>query len=468
MVLTAHLSASAAELERRGAELAAEGVRFAHMQFPLMSGTLRSKLAPLAKAASPKASGFNAALYTLTHGDGEPIGDVVFEAAIAGVHNGYPDILSVADPATLVRIPWRSETAAVILNTFMLDGTSCPIDVRARLADLELRASALGYGTKFAYEYEVFLFHGDDDAVKEGRYGDLVPYGGEPGVYDHLRHPGFEALGREFMDRMGSIGAEVVSFHTEYGRGMAEFAMAPASVVAAADNAARARLYLAELCEERGLVVTFMARCTAQGVESSSGAHVHQSLTSDGESAFAASADGGLSDTGRHYVGGLLRTLSDTHVVFRPTVNSYRRMSREEWSPEDASWGVESRMSAVRAVTVPSASAVRIEHRVSGADADPYLVALAMLGGGLRGIEQRIEPGEPGTGSAEDPRFAALPRTLQASVEAFESSEVAREIFGRELVEHYTASRRAELAAFETWLGQNVTEFEFRRYFRAH
>ena len=467
MVL-ADLSARAAELDGRGKELAAEGVRYVDAEFPITTGVLRSKLIRLEKAVSPKPAGFNAALLALTHGDGEPIGDVVFEAAIAGVHNGYPDILSIVDPATLVRTPWRPETAAVMLNTFMPDGSPCPLDVRARLADMEMRAASMGYVTKFAYEFEAFIFHGDDELIRQGRYSELVPYGPVPGVYDALRHPGFEALGREFLHRMHSIGAEVVAFHTEYGRGMVEFAMAPAPALAAADNAARARLYLAELCEERGLVVTFMPRFTARGVESSIGMHVHQSLTAEGDYAFAASEDGGLSDVARHYVAGLLHTLPETHVIFRPTINAYRRMSREEWAPEDASWGIESRMSAVRAVTFPSAGAVRLEHRVAGADANPYLVAIAALGGGLYGIEHRLDPGEPGTGSGQDPRFAPLPRTLEASLELFDESEFARDIFGRELVEHWSASRRAELAAFDTWLSQNITEFEFRRYFAAH
>jgi glutamine synthetase len=468
MLLTEELSARSAELAGRGKALAADDVRYVHLQFPTMAGALRSKLSPLEKVVSSKPIAFNSALLALTHGDGEPIGDVVFESAISGVHNGYPDILSVADPETLVRTGWRDGVAAVLINTFMPDGSPCGLDVRARLADLEMRAASMGYGTKFAFEFEAFMFHGDDQLMREGRYNELLPYGPVPGVYDQLRHPGFEGLGREFLDRMHSIGADVVAFHAEYGRGMFEFAMAPASALAAADNALRARLYLAELCEERGLAVTFMARFTAQGVESSSGLHVHQSLTADGDYAFAASDEGGLSEVARQYVGGLLHTLPEMHVVFRPTINSYRRMNREEWAPEDASWGVESRMSAVRAVTFPAAGAVRVEHRVAGADANPHLIAIAMLGGGLYGIEHRLDPGDPGTGSSEDPRFAALPRTLEASLELFEESELAREIFGRELVEHYAASRRAELAAFDTWMGQNITAFEFRRYFGAH
>jgi glutamine synthetase len=393
----------------------------------------------------------------------------VFESAFAGEHNGWPDVLSLPDPASVVRLPWRPETAAVILNWLMPDGSPCPLDMRGRIADLEERAAALGFETRFAFEYEVFMFEADDAALSAGRYGDLRPYGRDLGYCDHLRHPGFESFAREFMDRMAAIGVGVASFHTEYGRGMAEFALAPKTALAAADGAARARLYLAELCEERGLMATFMARCTALGTESSTGAHVHQSLVRDGENAFATTDGGAVSETALHYLGGLLHTLTDFNVVFRPTVNSYRRGNRGEWSPVDRSWGYENRTSAVRAMTRPAPGGARLEHRVSGADVNPWLVVLALLGGGLHGMQEKLDPGEPDTsGADQNGRFERLPATLPESIDAFERSALAREILGPGLVEHYVASRRAEEAAYQAWLAETVTEFEFRRYFEAH
>lgn len=472
MNLAEEIERRAPELERLTGELAAQGARFAHVQFPTFPGGLRSKLAPLDKALHAGEHGFNAAIFGLMHGDGNPGGDVVFESAFSGAHNGWPDVLSLPDPATAVRLPWRTDTAAVILNTFMLDGSVCPIDVRAAIARQEDRAAALGFETRFALEYEVFLFHADAQAMAEGRYAELRPFGRDLGYCDHLRDPSFEDFARTYMERLASIGIGVAGLHTEYGRGMAEFALTPLPALAAADAAARARLYLAELCEERGLVATFMARCTALGTESTSGAHLHQSLVRDGANAFAATGDDGrpeLSQIARHYLGGLLATLPDLHVVFRPTVNSYRRMNRDEWTPVDVSWGVEHRTCAVRAVTHPFPGGVRLEHRVSGADTNPYLVVLASLGGGLHGIEHALEPGSPGTaGATEAAHREPLATSLSASTDAFAASGVAAEIFGPELVEHYVASRRAEVDAYQTWLDGHVTEFEFRRYFEAH
>ena len=295
-----------------------------HVQFPTLPGALRSKMTPLEGALSTHEHGFNAAIFGLTHGDGNPRGDVVFESAASGSHNGWPDVLSLADPGSALIIPWRPATGAVIINTYEPDGRVSPLDLRARLAEQEQKAAELGYGTRFAMEYETFLFQADDDALAEGRYQDLKPFGRDLAYCDHLRHPGFEDFAREYILRLKSIGIGIASFHTEYGRGMVEFALTPKPALEAADAAARARLYLVELCEENGLLATFMARCTAMGTESTSGAHLHQSLEQDGTNAFASEGNGDgpeLSEVARHYLGGLLDTMRDFQVIFRPTVN---------------------------------------------------------------------------------------------------------------------------------------------------
>jgi glutamine synthetase len=468
LALGDYLEGRAAALGEQREALKADGVRYAHVQWATFPGSLRSKLAPAGKALAADPHGFNAALLATTHGDGNPAGDVLFDAPVSNMANGYPNILSLPDPGTVVRLPWREATAAVLINLFENDGRPCPLDLRALVRDVEDRARELGYETRFAYEFELFLFEGDDDLVRAGRHAELVPYGRDFGIYDHLRHPGFEALAREFMDRLAAIGITVAAFHTEYGRGMVEFALAPLGALAAADAAARAKLYLAELCEERGLLATFMARCRAPGTEGTSGAHLHQSLLSDGENAFA--GEGGLSDTARHYLGGMLATLPELHVVFRPTVNSFRRVNREEWSPVEASWGYDTRTCAIRAMTFPAPGGVHLEHRVSGADVNPHLVVAACLAGGLHGIEHAIEPSAPSAGDpgSENGRHVPLTTTLPDAIDAFEASAFARELLGAELHRHYADSRRAEWAAFQGWLDSHITGFEFARYFEAH
>lgn len=454
------------ELERLARELSAAGVRYMQVQFADLLGSLRTKICPLAKGLAPEGDGLNTALFSCNHGDGEPVGVPVFEAPVAGFGNGFPNYIAIADPATVVRLPWQPDTAAVITNATRTDGAACPLDARGQLAAIERQATVLGFETRFALEYELCIFDADDELHEQGRQALLKPWGRSLLNYDLLRTPGFESLARELIDRLTGIGIGVAAVHTEYGRGMIEYALAPLPALAAADAAVRSKLYLKQLCEERGLVATFMARCRPVGRESASGAHHHQSLRRDGRNVFHEPGSALLSETGRHYAGGLLQTMRDLHVLFRPTVNSYRRMDRLAWSPEDVSWGMENRCTALRGITIPAETSARVEHRVPGADVNPYLTIAAMLAGGLHGIRNRIDPGPPCRGDPlVEGSFVRLPRTLPDSTAAFRQSAFARAAFGDEFVEHYAMSRDAEWQAWLGWLDSHVTEFEYRRYF---
>ena len=214
--------------------------------------------------------------------------------------------------------------------------------------------------------------------------------------------------------------------------------------------------------------MTFMARSRPLGGESAAGAHLHQSLLRDGENAFYSPEEDGLSEVARHYLAGILTTLPELHVIYRPTVNSYRRFDRTAWSPDDASWGYENRYCAMRAITQPAPHGVRFENRVAGADVNPYLVIAASVGAGLWGIEEQLKPPEPVIGPLQTDRFPPLPRRLPESIEAFERSKLARALLGSELTDHYAASRQAEWDAFSHWLDTRITEFEYLRYFESH
>jgi len=455
-------------LESIAQDLERAGVHFAQVQIPFFSGVIRTKLAPIGEALGLQGEGLNTAAYGLTHGDGQPDGDVLFDGPTVGSDKGWPNITAMADPTTVAQLPWHPDTAAVLIHTFALDGSVCGLDVRALLRRVEERAAGLGFETKVAFEYEAFVYEVDDEVIRSGRIGDLTPYGRHLAVYDGGRAPGFEDLCRVFMSRMDALGASVVAVHTEYGYGMIEFALEPLPVLKAADAAVRAKLVLSELCEERGLVVTFMARSRPLGGESAAGAHLHQSLLRDGENAFYNPEEDDLSEVARHYLAGILATLPELHVIYRPTVNSYRRFDRTAWSPDDASWGYENRYCAMRAITQPAPHGVRFENRVAGADVNPYLVIAASVGAGLWGIEEQLKPPEPVIGPLQTDRFPPLPRRLPESIEAFERSKLARALLGSELTDHYAASRQAEWDAFSHWLDTRITEFEYLRYFESH
>ncbi len=455
-------AAHAATYEAEYKRLKSAGVKYLQSHTVDMAGGFRSKISPFKLSASGDA--LNGILYCVSHGDGQPIGDTAFDAPLASDANGYPNIQAVADPASLRRHGWRPDMASIISTGFMLDGSPCGIDPRHVLQQADARLRALGYTAKVALEYEFGIFHADDALMQQGRYRELKPWGHSLVNYNLVRGGDYQDLVTEFISRMESLGIGVASFVTEYGYGMYEYALTPKTAVEAADDAMRAKIHLQELCAERGLVATFMTRFQPPGRESACGAHHHLSLWQD-ETPVMAAGTNALSPVGEQFLAGLLHRLQETHVFFRPTINSYRRFDRYAWSPTDVSWGYENRTAAIRAITTPSASACRFEHRVAGADVNPYLTIAALLAAGAEGIEKQMTPPALQPGVAADGAVPQLQTTLAAATEDFAASDFCAEAFGETFRDHYAASRRNEVAAFETWQSQRITDFEWQRYF---
>jgi glutamine synthetase len=438
------------------------GVKFLQTHTVDITGAFRSRISPFDLPSSGEA--VNGILYCLSHGDGQPVGDAAFDNAMVNAANGYPNIQGIPDPGSLRRHGWRPNTASIITDGYMLDGSPCPVDPRHVLRQADQRLRKLGFAAKVALEYEFGIFHIDEPAMQQGDFRELKPWGHSLLNNNLVRRGDYQEFVTEFMGRMASLDIGVSSFVTEYGYGMYEFALAPKPAVEAADDALRAKMHIQELCAERNLVATFMARFQPPGRESACGAHHHVSLWQDGNPVTAAGPNA-LSADAQHFLAGLLHRLRETHVLFRPTINSYRRFDRHAWSPQDVSWGHENRTAAIRAITTPSASACRFEHRVAGADVNPYLTIAAILAAGAEGIEGRmaLPPAQPGL--APDDSVEPLHATLAAATEDFVASDFCADAFGKFFRDHYAASRRNELTAFETWQSQHITDFEWQRYF---
>jgi glutamine synthetase len=281
-------------------------------------------------------------------------------------------------------------------------------------------------------------------------------------AYSSLRLSELRPLAEAFFERMAAVGIAIESVHTELGHGMVEFAIAHAPALEAADQAARAKTYLKELCAERDLVATFMPKWRSGAP--TSGCHFHQSLWRDGTNLFAA-PDGALAPLGRHYLAGLLATAADFSALFNPSVNAYRRLQPGNFTPATASWGMDNRTAAIRAIT-GSAKGARLEHRRPGADVNPYLAIAAMLAGGLYGIAEELEPPAAATADAyADARFPRLPADLAEAITALRDSAVAPVLLGREFTDHYLLSREVELRLWREWAAGQVTDWEHRRYF---
>jgi glutamine synthetase len=210
--------------------------------------------------------------------------------------------------------------------------------------------------------------------------------------------------------------------------------------------------------------------------DSHNGAHHNVSVWRDGRNAFWDSGTRGLSPLAGHFAAGMMATMADLHLCFRPWINSHRRMDRLSWAPEDASWGPDNHAVALRVVygSMPE-RATRFEHRAPGTDINPYMSLAALLWGGLKGIREELEPAPFAVGDPiANGDYPRLPKTLAATTEAWRASPLARELFGDAFVDHLANVRVEEVADFMQWCEANgvdgdpaaaVTQWEYERYF---
>ncbi len=434
--------------------LRSEGVRFVQIEVAELDGGLRGKLVSLDKGLAGEI-GFSNILYGLTTADD------VYLSPFSSYDNGFSDIFGRPDAGTVHRLSWRPDTVAVMVDIHDPDGTMSPECPRTVLRRAAAKAAAMGFEPRFAVEYEAFIYYADD-SVSVPSPASLTPVSRGRNAYSLVRLPALRAVFETLMQRMEEVGAPIDSTHTELGHGAIEFALAHAPPLEAADGAMRAKTYLKEICAERGMIATFMAKLDP--AQPGCGAHVHQSLWRNDDNAFWNGE--GPSEIAKQYAAGQLEHLPALSALCMPTINSYRRWGWEHWVPENASWGHDNRTAALRLITQPAPKAVRFENRLPGADANAYLTIGSMLAAGLDGIERGLEPPPLGTGNtALDERYTRLPDSLEAAIEVFRSSRFLRRIFDDRFVDHYTLSRRVELDLWRNWQNGHISMWEFERYF---
>jgi glutamine synthetase len=179
---------------------------------------------------------------------------------------------------------------------------------------------------------------------------------------------------------------------------------------------------------------------------------------------FDANAPQNISDTMRHFIAGQQKLMPEFLAMVTPNVNSFARLVPGYWAPTYASWGIDNRTCALRAI-LGSAKSQRVEYRIPGADANPYLTLAAALASGLYGIEHKLEPSEPVTGNAyqQTPGDVAqcLPTDLASAAARLRQSQAAREFFGDLFVDDYATTREWEAREAQ----RHVTDWQLERYF---
>ena len=390
----------------------------------------------------------------------EPPGGEAYPGYFPRKEQGFPDIFVVPDLSTARRLPWHQGTVGVLGEFRLPGGQEVPLDPRIVLRRLTERARSHGFEPKIGMEYEFYLFRGDLAALARSGWRP-EPVRARPYTYGVYGGSLDEDLIGEIRHQLAVAGIQVEACNPETGPGQFELNLRYGDALKAADDAFLYKNGIKEIAARHGLMASFMAKPRRDWAGSS--CHVHQSLWEEdgGSNSFFDHEHGrGLSRAGRHYAGGLLATMREFTALFAPTPNSYKRFTPYSWAGTSVSWSYENRSAGIRAIAGHPADS-RLEHRLPGADTNPYIVIAACLAGGLHGIEQEMEPAPAHEGDAYAAgELESVPVSLEEAVGLLERSTVAREMLGEDFVRHYALMKRFEAEKYR----QQVSEWEIRRY----
>ncbi|MYS85788.1 glutamine synthetase family protein [Embleya scabrispora] len=374
-----------------------------------------------------------------------------------------PDLDTLAPDAALPGL------ASVMCDLVDRTGTALPVCSRSTLKRVIGELAALGYTGRAAVEIEATVFEESVEQARAQGFKNLHPLGGtHGGIYVLSRSRDFTTLLDAMAARMDEAGIPWEGWADESAHGQIEINLPPTDLLTAADLYVRTKQVMREVAYEHGRTVTFMARWSPD--QYGQGAHINLSLRRDGEDVFVdPTSPGQPSETMRRFIGGVLRTLPAASSFQYPTVNSYRRIVEFDGPPTTATWGVDNKSTAVRAIC-GSAKLTRVEYRVPSADVNIHLAMAAFLAGGVIGLRERVDPGPACTVMAWGlpPGAPRLPATLSQAVAALAADSELTEILGAELVDYWIGTRRWEWLQFHTTGGDpeaGVSDWELERYF---
>jgi glutamine synthetase len=368
----------------------------------------------------------------------------------------------VPDLTTLRRASWLERSALVLCDVYEHQGEELvAVAPRTILKRQLARAAAAGYLAKGASELEFFILQETYETAERKGFDRLETAGWFIEDYHTLQGSKVEPLVGAIRRALKASGVPVESSKGEWGPGQHELNVLYAPFLEMCDRHVIYKQAAKEIAIQQGCAVTFMAKLDEQLAGSSM--HLHSSLWADGgaRAAFDAPAPtpGGLPDLCRWWLGGLMQHARACALLFAPYVNSYKRFRAGSFAPTAIAWAHDNRTAGFR--IVGHGPSLRVECRIPGADANPYLAFAATLAAGLDGIAQKIEP--PARFDGDAYAAADLPRvpaTLPEAIADFEASSLFRTAFGAEVVEHLVHFARTEQRKFD----ETVTTWERRRY----
>ena len=353
----------------------------------------------------------------------------------------------------------------VLLSMYDLDGNPMTSDPRHALKREVDAFAARGLYPAGAFELEFFLLSNERDsegrvqparAVLDGRASNKT----EVYSVDHLH--GMEPLFSDIYKAAAAQGIPAETVISEYAPGQYELTLNyRKDILRAADDLLMLKRLVRMQARRHGVTACFMAKPIER--YAGSGMHLHVSMQDgEGRNVFTEERDDEWSPTLLHALGGLTATMAESMLVFAPHANSWRRFVSQSYAPVAPTWGVNNRSVALR-VPAGSKSARRIEHRPSGVDANPYLVAATVLAGIAKGLDEKLDPGAETTGNGyecERANGAEMPADWLSAIKAAEASSFLKEALGEDMHRTFTAIKRAEYLR----VARTVSELDYHLY----
>ena len=379
--------------------------------------------------------------------------DTVDGYEMASWDRGYGDFEMKPDLDTLRPIPWHEGTVLVMGDLQWSDGRPVVASPRQILKRQLERLAERGLIANAGTELEFIVFLTPYEEAWKGGYRNLEPANLYNVDYSLLGTSRVEPLIRRIRNEMAAAGLAVESSKGECNLGQHEINFRYSDALRTADDHAIYKNGAKEIAAQEEVAITFMAKFNEREGNS---CHIHCSLADaeSGKNAFA--ADRAMFD---HFIAGQIACMREMTLMFAPYVNSYKRFAEGSFAPTAVAWGNDNRTCSLR--VVGHGEALRVENRLPGADVNPYQALSAMIAAGLHGIDAELPLEPPLEGNAYASEAPRVSTNLYDSRDLFGASEVAREAFGEDVVDHYMNRARIELLAADA----AVTDFDLFRGF---
>lgn len=410
---------------------------------PDLTGVARGKILPREK---------------FTEDRGMRLPEVVVAGSVTGqfpTEGPYFDVISatdkdmhlVPDPSTVRLVPWAVDpTAQIVHDCFDRNGGLIPYAPRSVLKRVIELYRAEGLFPIVAPELEFYLVARNTDPDLP-----LKPPIGRSGRAETSRQAysidavnEFDPLFEDVYDYCGKMGLNVDTLIHELGAGQMEINFFHSDPLSLADEVFFFKRTVREAAMRHDMYATFMAKPIAG--EPGSAMHIHQSIVdADGQNIFS-NADGSASDKFFHYIGGAQKYIPPAMALVAPYVNSYRRLAKYTAAPINIEWGYDNRTVGIRS-PISGPEARRVENRVIGSDANPYIAMAMTLACGYLGMQQKLKPTPEMKGDAYSSPFA-LPRSLGEALDWLRNEPALADVLGKEFITVYAEVKEIEYAEF--------------------